>query len=101
PWAHREDVSRWLITASEDFDALTRSRAARAMEAALSGAAGMPPRAVIERYLARLVELLEDPIRAVRLEAAWGLRLALADPRRAVERPHLPPEFLVRKGTRA
>ena len=65
-----------LVRATSDEDALVRSRALAALAPLVDQ--GWPPAATAAR------DALDDPLRAVRVEAAWGLRRTLpADARAA------------------
>ncbi len=69
-WAHEERVLPVLMESANDPDALVRGTAARALE---SLAGGEHPE--VNDSLRRL---LKDPVRSVRVAAAWALRAELA-----------------------
>ncbi len=69
PWADRPEVSAVLFEAAADTNALVRVAAARTLEVL---AATNHPEAG-----AALRRMLDDPVRAVRIESAWGLRASL------------------------
>jgi predicted CXXCH cytochrome family protein len=68
-WSHETNVTRALVERTDDPHPLVRARIARALEAV--PAASDPP---VQRALRRL---LSDPVRSVRVEAAWALRAEL------------------------
>jgi tetratricopeptide (TPR) repeat protein len=68
-WATVPAAGRALLTLTRDHDALVRARAARALEP-LAGLGDAPAGLA-------LTNLLQDPVRSVRTEAAWSLRRAL------------------------
>jgi predicted CXXCH cytochrome family protein len=68
-WSADREVTRALVAATSDADALVRTLAARSLEA-LAVAHEPSARAACAR-------LLEDPVRSVRIEAAWALRASL------------------------
>jgi predicted CXXCH cytochrome family protein len=65
-WVHRPEVGGSLVDLLSDPEPLVRSTAARALDS-LEG----PARPVVDPALQ---PLLADPVRAVRVQAAWGLR---------------------------
>jgi predicted CXXCH cytochrome family protein len=65
PWAHERDVGPTLIKNAQDPEPLVRTMAARSLE----GITSSNPAALDTLY-----QLLNDPVRAVRVEAAWSLR---------------------------
>jgi tetratricopeptide (TPR) repeat protein len=66
PWAGQPALSGALLNGLEDTNALVRAKAARALEAAVEPSGG-PVQESLRRHL-------DDPIRSVRLSAAWSLR---------------------------
>lgn len=69
PWSHQTNVTAALLERARDPHPLVRAYAARALEPLAREADPRPA--------AALRALLADPVRAVRLEAAWGLRASL------------------------
>jgi tetratricopeptide (TPR) repeat protein len=67
PWAQDPRVGAVLLGGMQDPDPLVRSKAARALEPLLDSRSGVGVRAGLRRAL-------EDPVRAVRVQAAWTLR---------------------------
>jgi tetratricopeptide (TPR) repeat protein len=63
-WADDPLVAAGLVEHASDVDPLVRAMAARALESALAR----------PQVTSTLEKLAEDPVRAVRVEAAWGLR---------------------------
>ncbi|MEM7263566.1 MAG: tetratricopeptide repeat protein, partial [Planctomycetota bacterium] len=76
PWAaDRRDVADKLAETLTSQSPLVRSRAARALEPWTSTSAGVLSRSRLERFVSGIAPLIDDPVRAVRVEAAWALRL--------------------------
>ena len=70
-WSHRPEVARALLPMLTDDDALVRVEAVGALEP------------IAESVGPALVPRLEDPVRAVRVQAGWALRRQLAMETRA------------------
>jgi len=70
PWVFESRVSATLLQAMEDKDPLVRSKAARAVEPLLGSRAGVAVNSALRRAL-------DDPVRAVRIQAAWTSRAEL------------------------
>jgi tetratricopeptide (TPR) repeat protein len=70
PWAGDAAVSRALVAAMEDTNALVRAAAAGALESRMTGLGSAAAAETLRRALG-------DPVRAVRVSAAWSLRDAL------------------------
>ncbi len=71
-WCHETNVTARLLEKTADPDPLARATAARSLEPLASSQ--------IPNVRAALNRLLEDPVRAVRIEAAWALHSGI-DPR--------------------
>jgi tetratricopeptide (TPR) repeat protein len=69
PWSAMPEVTARLLNAATDPEPLVRTLAARALEP-LAATEHAPTRATLHRLLA-------DPVRSVRVEAAWALRARL------------------------
>jgi len=69
PWAAQPQVDKALRQYLGDSDALVREKASRSLD--------MEPEHPTEATAAALRARLEDPVRSVRVEAAWTLRASL------------------------